>query len=743
MDGMRVFNGIRNATLLTSLSIVLSGCLSDDKADTETDNVRIDNNITGSVGDGPIAAAAMRVLRNDGDVLDEFVSDTFADFDITVTTRSGNYPLTIEARDGIDLVTNRAPDFTLFGVVPAASESTIANVNPFSTFTVVLARDLPGGLSKENVDIAERIVTTWFNSGLTSLDSSGTLATRIDASNIAEIVKASEALSETVRRTRNLVQIFGSSSTANQVIGALASDLIDELVDGRGGVAANARIAAISTVASAQVLLETMSNEIHVNDVDATGAMTIAIEQVLDAAPTSGIGDQTVTAKMLTTVRIGLAAAFAVTDSPKITELQQAVSGIQAGMDHTLVRTLLPDDYRATLEDILMLIAGGDNAAINTINDVARNGGEDPPTNRGPTISGTPSSSVLADSAYSFQPSADDPDGHVLIFSISGQPSWANFDTTTGRLSGTPGSRDVGNYPNIVIGVSDGDLAASLPAFSISVTTSNSAPTIAGNPPSQVNANSQYSFTPTASDPDGNSLTFSISGRPAWATFNTSTGKLSGTPSANDAGSYNNVVISVTDGQATVSLPAFTITVVFTNTAPTISGNPPNQVNANSQYSFTPNASDPDGNDLTFSVSGLPGWARFDTSTGRISGAPSDADVGTYSGIRITVSDGGASATLGPFSITVNAISLGSVTLSWTPPTQNEDGTTLTDLAGYKIYWGTSAGSYPNSVTINNSGIASYVVDNLVPGTYEFVATSFNVAGVESVYSNVAVKVVN
>jgi len=651
MHGTRVFNGIRSAALLTSLSIVLSGCLSDDKADTETDNVKIDNNITGSVGDGPIVGAAMRVLRNDGDVLDEFVSDTFADFDITVTTRSGNYPLTIEARDGIDLVTHRAPEFAMFGVVPAANESTIANVNPFSTFTVVLARDLPGGLSKENVDIAERIVTTWFNSGLTSLNSFGTLGTHIDASNIAEIVKASEALSETVRRTRNLVQLFGSSSTADQIIGALASDLIDEVVDGRGGVAANARIAAISTVASAQVLLETMSNELYVNGVDAIDAMTMAIEQVLDTAPTSGIGDQTVTAKMLTTVRIGLAAAFAVTDSPKITELQRAVSGIQAGMDYTLVRTLLPDDYRATLEDILMLIAGGDNSVITTINDVARNGGEDLPANRAPTISGTPSSSVLAGSAYSFQPSADDPDGHALTFSISGRPAWANFDTTTGRLSGTPGSGDVGNYPNIVIGVSDGDLAASLPAFSITVTTSNSAPTITGNPPSQVNANSQYSFTPTASDSDGD--------------------------------------------------------------------------------------------DLTFSVSGLPGWARFDTSTGRISGAPSDADVDTYSGIRITVSDGGASATLGPFSITVNAISLGSVTLSWKPPTENEDGTALIDLAGYKIYWGASSGNYPNSVTINNAGLSSYVIENLAPGFYEFVATSFNAAGVESVYSNVAVKVVN
>ncbi len=87
-------------------------------------------------------------------------------------------------------------------------------------------------------------------------------------------------------------------------------------------------------------------------------------------------------------------------------------------------------------------------------------------------------------------------------------------------------------------------------------------------------------------------------------------------------------------------------------------------------------------------------------------------------------------------------MSLGSVTLSWTPPTQNEDGTALTDLAGYRIRWGTVPGSYPSSVLIDNPGLSTYVVDNLVPGPYEFVATAINASGVESAYSNTATKVV-
>ena len=156
-----------------------------------------------------------------------------------------------------------------------------------------------------------------------------------------------------------------------------------------------------------------------------------------------------------------------------------------------------------------------------------------------------------------------------------------------------------------------------------------------------------------------------------------------------------------------------------------------------------PSASDPNGDTLTFSVTGLPCWAQFNNSNGRVSGTPTDADVGTYNNIRITVSDGRLSASLAPFSITVNAISLGLVTLNWTPPTENEDGTVLADLAGYRIYWGTTPGIYPASLTIDNPGLSTYVVDNLAPGTYQFVATSMNASGVESVYSNSATKVVN
>ena len=179
------------------------------------------------------------------------------------------------------------------------------------------------------------------------------------------------------------------------------------------------------------------------------------------------------------------------------------------------------------------------------------------------------------------------------------------------------------------------------------------------------------------------------------------------------------------------------------NTPPVISGSPATGVLAGNSYSFTPSASDADGDPLVFSVSNLPGWASFDTATGRISGQPLIGDVGSYTNIVITVSDGSASASLAGFGVTVAANANGTVTLEWTPPVENTNGSTLTDLAGYRIYYGVEQGVYTEQINIDNPTISVFVVEDLLPDTYYFVATSVNSGGVESPYSNVAVKVVD
>ena len=101
------------------------------------------------------------------------------------------------------------------------------------------------------------------------------------------------------------------------------------------------------------------------------------------------------------------------------------------------------------------------------------------------------------------------------------------------------------------------------------------------------------------------------------------------------------------------------------------------------------------------------------------------------------MSDGRAEAQLNAFSIAVNQVAMGSVTLSWAPPTTNADGSTITDLAGYRIYYGRSAGALDETVVINNAGTTRWVVDNLSSATWYFSMTSYNASGIESSRSTV------
>ncbi|HEY0941112.1 MAG TPA: putative Ig domain-containing protein [Steroidobacter sp.] len=182
-----------------------------------------------------------------------------------------------------------------------------------------------------------------------------------------------------------------------------------------------------------------------------------------------------------------------------------------------------------------------------------------------------------------------------------------------------------------------------------------------------------------------------------------------------------------------------------TNAAPTVSGTPGSTVIVGQAYSFQPAAADADGDRLSFTVANLPSWASFNTETGRITGTPTAAQVGSYANITISVSDGTASATLGPFSITVNAVGAGggSATLSWTPPTENSDGSALTNLAGYEVHYGQNRDSLDQTVRLDNPSLTSYLVENLSSGTWYFAVVAVNSAGTTSPLSNTASKTVS
>jgi hypothetical protein len=177
-------------------------------------------------------------------------------------------------------------------------------------------------------------------------------------------------------------------------------------------------------------------------------------------------------------------------------------------------------------------------------------------------------------------------------------------------------------------------------------------------------------------------------------------------------------------------------------TALTIQGVPPVGVNYGSPYNFTPTVSAPTGAALTFSIHNKPAWAAFSSSNGALTGTPTAADVGTNADIVIGVSDSTSSASLAPFSISVNEVSNGTATLDWTAVTETTNGTVLTGLAGYIVYYGTSADNLNQQVTLANPGLTTYVVTNLAPATWYFAVAAYTSGGVIGEMSNVGEKTI-
>jgi hypothetical protein len=111
---------------------------------------------------------------------------------------------------------------------------------------------------------------------------------------------------------------------------------------------------------------------------------------------------------------------------------------------------------------------GGGDGTTGQQTTLPPSGGSPSPTNHAPTISGNPPTTATVGAAYSFKPTASDPDQDTLTFSVSNKPAWMSIDSATGQLTGTPTA--TGSFPNITITVSDGKGGtASLTAFSVAV----------------------------------------------------------------------------------------------------------------------------------------------------------------------------------------------------------------------------------------------------------------------------------
>ena len=227
---------------------------------------------------------------------------------------------------------------------------------------------------------------------------------------------------------------------------------------------------------------------------------------------------------------------------------------------------------------------------------------------------------------------------YVWSIASGNLPAGVTLNNSTGAISGTPTAS--GTY-TFVVRVTDANTITATRSYSINVS-SNSPPAIVPIPNQTVNEGQTLSFAVSATDPDGDTLTYSASNLPAGASFDPATRTFTWTPSYGQAGNYTNVEFTVTDSGTPMQL-AFediTISVGHVNRPPVFAPVGAWQASTTVPLSFSVSATDPDGDAVTLSAANIPQGATFNPSTGIFSWTPAYNQTGNYT-VTFTATDNG------------------------------------------------------------------------------------------------------
>ena len=255
--------------------------------------------------------------------------------------------------------------------------------------------------------------------------------------------------------------------------------------------------------------------------------------------------------------------------------------------------------------------------------------------NRAPVVTAIANQTSAENATISLATSATDPDGDTVTYSATGLPASLSINPTTGAITGTLSYTSAGPY-TVIVTASDGTLSGSQ-TFTWTVTNVNRAPVVTAIANQTSAENATITLAVTASDPDGDALTYSATGLPAGLSINPTTGAITGTLSYTSAGPHT-VTVTASDGTLSAS-QSFTWTVTNVNRAPVVTAIA-NQTSAeNAPITLAVTASDPDGDALTYSATGLPASLSLSPTTGVISGTLSYTSAGIHS-VTVTASDG-------------------------------------------------------------------------------------------------------
>ncbi len=293
------------------------------------------------------------------------------------------------------------------------------------------------------------------------------------------------------------------------------------------------------------------------------------------------------------------------------------------------------------------------------------------PDNNPPNVTLTCPGSILEDNETSaITWTATDSDGTVVTKNVSVNTGSAVLNTPNaenGTITYTPEANyftGLNETVKITMTIQDDDNAYGIATCEFTITEVNDPPTISGTPATTIGAGSEYTFTPTAQDVDNDTLTFSIQNKPSWASFDTTTGTLSGTPSTANVGIYSNIIITVDDGRGgTASLTAFDIEVTISTSSTDINAS----IFNNESYSYNLPTS------ATYDIIKNPsnGTLIVDAATGLLTYTPIITFVGTDT-FSVKVTTAGAIITYN-FTIVVQDPTGGCKTFDFTFNSDSEE----------------------------------------------------------------------
>lgn len=234
-------------------------------------------------------------------------------------------------------------------------------------------------------------------------------------------------------------------------------------------------------------------------------------------------------------------------------------------------------------------------------------------------------------------------------------------------------------------------------------TPTNQAPVLGPIGNQTVREDESLQFTVTATDPDGNALTYTANNLPTGATFNSTTHVFYWTPGFNQAGNYPNIEFTVTDNGSPIGLDTelITISVGDVNRAPVFDPTGSQEVLENHALTFTVNATDPDGDTATLSATNLPTGASFDPQTGAFSWTPTLSQAGNYV-VTFNATDDGAPVEIGHIDV---PITVGD------SPTPTEQAENIVDTVVTTYDFPTNI---ENSYLSNLKKVASFIEDGQI-----------------------------